>query len=92
MSHTDDGESPPTDPDQPSSSYEPTLTNVSTEVVTPIKISTKGPKTKKKKVTNITVVATSSRLPEPCPLPILSEEIISNDIEGNDRFFVFHHL
>ena len=91
MSYTDNGESPLTDPDQPSTSYEPTLTNVSTEVVTPIKISTEGPKTKEKKVTNITVVATGSRLPEPCPLSILSErtkEIVSNVIKGNDRFFL----
>ena len=91
MGYTDNGESLLIDPDQPScsSSYEPTPTNVSTEEATgPIKISTEGSKAKKKKVT---VVATGSRLPEPCPLPILSErtkDIISNGIKGNNRFFL----
>ena len=89
MGYTDSEESLLTDPDQPScSSYEPTPvpTNVSTEVAAPI--NTEGPKAKKKKVT---VVATGSRLPEPCPLPILSErtkDIISNGIKGNNRFFL----
>ena len=78
MGYTDSGES------LLCSSYEPTPvpTNVSTEVAAPI--NTEGPKAKKKKVT---VVATGSRLPEPCPLPILSErtkDIISNGIKGNN--------
>ena len=76
MSYTNDGESPLTDPDQPSTSYE---SNVSTEVATPINISTEGPKIKK----NITVIATGSWLPEPCPPPTFSErtkEMISKEI------------
>lgn len=101
----DYAESPLTDPDQPcSSSYVPTPinistevpipVNVSTEVATPINISTEGPKTKKTKVAknnNVTIITTGSRLPEPCPLPILSErtkEIISGGIKGNKRFFL----
>jgi len=86
----DNGESPLTDPEQPcSSSYEPTPTSVSSEVAIPINIS-EGPKTKKAKV-KVTVVTTGSRLPEPCPLPIVSErtkEIIANGIKGNNRFFL----
>lgn len=87
-------ESPLTDPDQPcSSGYEPTPINISTEAATSINISAEGPKTKKTKVTKnkVTVVATGSQLPEPCPLPIISErtmDIISNGIEGNKRFFL----
>ena len=94
MGYTDNGESPPTDSDQPcsSSSYKPTPTSVSTEAVTLINNSTEGPKAKKTRVTKkVTVVTTGSRLPEPCPLPIFSErtkEIISSGIKGNDRFFL----
>ena len=83
-----------TDPDQPfSSSYEPTPINVSTEAATPTNISTEEPVTKKPKVakTKVTVVATGSRLPEQCPLPVISErtkEIISSGIKGNNRFFL----
>ena len=45
MGYTDNGESPPTDSDQPcsSSSYKPTPTSVSTETVTLINNSTEGP-------------------------------------------------
>ena len=53
MGYTDNGESPPTDSDQPcsSSSYKPTPTSVSTEAVTLINNSTEGPKAKKTRVT-----------------------------------------
>ena len=62
----DNGEPLLTDPNQPcSSSYEPT----------PINTSTEAPTTKKQKVAGeVTSVATSKRLPEPCPLPIISEK------------------
>ena len=78
-----------TDPDQPfSSSYEPTPINVSTEAATATNISTEEPVTKKPKVakTKITVVARGSRLPEQCPLPVISErtKIISSGIKGNN--------
>ena len=88
MDYTDTEEPLLTDPDQPCSSYKPSVTNVSSEMATLTNNFTKGPKTKKMKVT---VVATGSRLPEPCPLPILSErtkDIISNGIKGNNRFFL----
>ena len=76
-----------------SGSYEPALIDVSTEATTPTNISAEEPVTKKPKVTkmNVTVVATGSRLPEQCPLPVISErtkEIISNGIKGNNRFFL----
>ena len=76
----DNGKS--TDPNQPcNSSYEPT----------PINISTEAPTTKKQKVAGeVTVVVTSKRLPEPCPLPIIFEktkEILAGGIKGNNKFF-----
>ena len=88
MDYTDNEEPLLTDTHQPCSSYEPTVTNVSTETATPTNNFTEGPKAKKMKVT---VVATGNRLSEPCPLPILSErtkDIISNRIKGNNPFFL----
>ena len=60
---------------------------------TPINISTEGPATKNQRVverSEVTVVATSKRLPEPCPLSIISEktkEILAGGIKGNNKFF-----
>ena len=95
MDFTNNGESP--DPDQPCSSdslCDPTPINISTEAATSINTSAEGPKTKKAKMTKnkVTVVATGGRLPEPCPLPIISErtkDIISaSGYERNNRFFL----
>ena len=91
MSYTDNGESPLIDPGQPC--YEPTLTNVSTEVATPSTFLQRDlAKTKKKKVTNIIIIATGSRLPELCPqLSERTKVIISNGIKGNKRFYCEVH-
>ena len=95
MGFTNNGESP--DPDQPCSSNslcDPTPINISTEAATSINTSAEGPKTKKTKVTKnkVTVVTTGGRLPEPCPLPLISErmkDIISaSGYERNNRFFM----
>ena len=64
MGFSDNGEPLLTDPDQScSSSCEPTLINLSNEA--PIK---------KGKLAEVTVVATSKWLSEPCPLPVLSDK------------------
>ena len=75
------------------SSYDPSPINISNEAATSISTSEpEGPKLKKAKVAKIvTVVTTGSQLPEPCPLPIISERtknIIANGIQGNKRFFL----
>ena len=65
MGFSDNREPLLTDPDQScSSSCEPT----------PINLSTEAPIAKKQKVAEVTVVATSKWLPEPCPLPVLSDK------------------
>ena len=46
---------------------------------------------KRQKWQKKSVVTTGSRLPEPCPLPIISERtknIIANGIQGSKRFFL----
>ena len=57
-------------------------------------ISTEAPKSKKQKVAEklgAIVVVTGNRLPEPCPLPILSDktkEVLTRGIKGNNKFFL----
>ena len=55
-------------------------------------ISTEAPKSKKQKVAEKlgATVVTGNRLPEPCPLPILSDktkEVLTRGIKGN-KFFL----